>query len=151
MGQDGPKMAQDGAKTRWPQERPQDGPRWLQDGPRWPQARPKTAQEGARMAPSRVLSRSYLHLLFGFLQIPAQSSSKTLPGPPQDPKRGPPRTTQEGPPDAPKRPLRGSRSSPQIAGNGGGGYSPSGVLDNNMYSCWSSYQRLRESPYRPMF
>ena len=103
--QDGPRWRQDGHKMA--PRPPQDGPRWPQHGPRWPQVRPKTAQEGARMDPSHVLSRSYLHLLFGFLQIPAQSSSKTLPGSlrppkthpqdPQGPSRRPPGCSQEAP------------------------------------------------------
>ena len=61
----------------------------LQDGPRGPKNRPKTAQEGARMAPSRVSSRSYLHL-----------SSATCPELFEDPpgtSRDPPGTLPETP------------------------------------------------------
>ena len=89
--------------SRAPQEaqrRPQEGPRWPkkapqgpQDGPRWLQARPKMAQDGARMAPRRVFSRSYVAFLFGLLQIPAQSSPRTPPGPPGTP----PGTPQDPP------------------------------------------------------
>ena len=81
----GPKMAQDGAKMapRWPQDRPkmaQDGPKTAQDGPkldpRWP-----------KKAPRRLQVASYRDLIFVFssasCRIPAQSSSKTLPRPPQ--------------------------------------------------------------------
>ena len=120
----------------WPQmapRRPQDGPktapRWPKMAPRWPKMAPSSPQDGPRRRQDGSKSRLIAILSSSSLRLPAQSSSRTLPGPPGTPQ-DPPQDPPGGPPDAPKRPLKDSRSRPQIAGNGGGGHSPPGVLDN---------------------
>merc|ERR1712015_492367 len=94
-----PKMA-----PRRPQDRPKIAPRWPKMAPRWPKMAPRRPKK----APGWLQVASHRDLVFIF-------SSATCPKLFEDPPQDPP----GGPPDAPKRPLKDSRSRPQIAGNGG--------------------------------
>ena len=149
--QDGPKMAQDGANR--PQDGPKTAPSWSKMAPRRPKTAPSSPQDGPRRRQDGSKSRLIAILSSSSLRLPAQSSLRTLPGPPVTPQ-DPPQDPPGGPPDAPKRPLKDSRSRPQIAGNGGGGHSPSGVLDSinkhgtiqsSVCFCTASHYRRHET------
>ena len=109
---------------------PQEGPI---RAPRGPKTSPGRAQDGPKTAPSRLQVAFTNHLLSRPPPRSAHEASRAPKRPPRAPKR-PPR----GPQEIPKRLLdkehllwrsRALHLSPQIARSGGGGHSPSGVLD----------------------
>ena len=115
---------------RWSQDGSRSRPRGPKRGPRASKMAPRAAQGGPKQGPRRPQDGSLaaqVHQVASKMPPSCHLAGHVSPSCLQ--------VASKMAPIGPKRPPRGPNTSlhlgPQIVGDGGGGHSPSGVLDNN--------------------